>query len=170
VRVHRNLIARNDVGLSLEPRNRGIEIWENSFLGNATQVQVVGTGGVGANVWSVGGRGNYWSDAVLYDRGGAGVSSLPHRVESSYEALAQRAPALAFFAGTPAAEAIDTAARLFPVFAPRERAIDPSPLTRPQLTPWLRGDQPRGGQGLLAAGAGLLGGLSALGLLWRRAS
>lgn len=170
VQVHKNLIARNDVGLSLEPRNRGIEIWENSFIGNAAQVQVVGSGGSDGNVWAVAGRGNHWSDAVVYDRDQSGISSIPHRIITSYEALGERAPTLAFFAGTPAAEAIDLAARLFPIFAPRERALDPLPLVRPMLTPWLRGDAQGGGRGLLAAGLILMAALAIFGLTFRRTS
>jgi len=157
VDVRGNLIARNDVGIALEPRSRGIRLWENAFVGNRTQVQLVGTGTAEQSAWAVGGRGNHWSDAVPYDRDGDGISELPYRAESTYEALADRHPPLAFFAGTAAAEALDLAARLFPVFAPRPKLTDPHPLVHPPLTAWTRNDAAAPGAGLALAGTALLG-------------
>jgi nitrous oxidase accessory protein len=158
VDVHRNLVARNQVGIALEPHSRGIRLWENAFVGNRNQVQLVGTGTAEGNAWAVDGRGNHWSDAVVYDRDGDGVSELPYRAESTYEVLADRHPTLAFFDGTAAAEALDLAARLFPIFAPRPKFTDPHPLLHPTLTAWTRSDGGTGrGLGLAAAGAALLG-------------
>jgi nitrous oxidase accessory protein len=151
------------VGIALEPHSRGIRLWENAFVGNRNQVQLVGTGTAEGNAWAVDGRGNHWSDAVVYDRDGDGVSELPYRAESTYEVLADRYPPLAFFDGTAAAEALDLAARLFPVFAPRPKLTDPHPLLRPTLTAWTRSDgAARAGIGLAVAGVTLLG-VAALG-------
>jgi len=158
VDVRGNLIARSEVGVALQPLSQRIRFWDNAFVGNRVQVQVVGTGTAEHNAWAVDGRGNYWSDAVVYDRDRDGVSELPYRAESTYEVLADRFPVLAFFDGTPGAEAIDLAARLFPLFAPRPKLTDPHPLMRPPLTGWTRdeiGGTPSGG--LAAAGGGLLG-------------
>jgi nitrous oxidase accessory protein len=156
--VRGNLIARNGVGIALEPRSRGIRLWENAFVGNRSQVQLVGTGTAEGNVWAVAGRGNHWSDAVVYDRDGDGVSELAYRAESTYEALADRYPALAFFESTAAAEALDLAARLFPVFAPRPKLTDPHPLVRPPLTGWTASRETAPSRlGLTLAGLGLLG-------------
>ncbi|HYV43244.1 MAG TPA: nitrous oxide reductase family maturation protein NosD [Myxococcaceae bacterium] len=135
--VEGNLVARNDVGVTLQPSSRGLRFWDNAFLGNREQVVVQGTAsGADGNAWASGGRGNYWSDAVVYDADGDGVSELPYRAESTYEALADRVPELAFFAGSPAADAVDAAARLFPIFAVRPRMEDPHPLVSPPLTDW----------------------------------
>jgi nitrous oxidase accessory protein len=136
VDVRGNLIARGEVGVALQPLSERIRFWENAFVGNRMQVQVLGTGTAERNVWAVDGHGNHWSDAMVYDRDGDGVSDIPYRVESTYEALADRHPVLGFFDGTPAAEAIDTAARLFPIFAPRPKLVDPHPLARPHHTAW----------------------------------
>ncbi|MFN8544943.1 MAG: nitrous oxide reductase family maturation protein NosD [Candidatus Binatia bacterium] len=163
VDVRGNLVARNDVGLALQPLSRGIRFWENALVGNRTQVQVIGTGTAEDNVWAVDGRGNYWSDGLVYDRDGDGVSDLPYRAESTYEVLADRHPTLAFFEGTPGAEAIDLASRLFPIFAPRPKLTDPHPLVTPPLTAWTTGRDgaaPAGPElalvgGLLLGGAGL---------------
>jgi nitrous oxidase accessory protein len=157
VEVHGNLIARGEVGIALQPLSRRIRFWDNALVGNGTAVQVLGTGNAEGNEWAVDGRGNYWSEAVVYDRDGDGVSELPFRLESTYEVLADRFPALAFFAGTPPAEAIDVAARLFPIFAPRPKLTDPHPLAKPVLRAWARSeDDTRAGGGLAAAGSLLL--------------
>jgi nitrous oxidase accessory protein len=156
VDVRANLIARNDVAVAMDPRSRGVRVWENAFIGNRSELQLRGSGAVDGTTWAIGGRGNYWTDAVIYDRDGDGVSDVPYRVESTYEVLADAHPSLAFFAGTPAADAIDLGARLFPLFAPRPKLIDPAPLAHPPLTDWLAGPAaPRAG--LTVAGLCLLG-------------
>ncbi len=158
VDVDRNLVARNDVGLALQPLSRRIRFWENAFVANRTQVQIVGTGSAEDDVWAVDGRGNYWSDAVLYDTNGDGVSELPYRLASTYEILADRYPVLGFYDATPSAEAIDLAARLFPIFAPRPKLTDPHPLAAPPLSAWTRTDAvPAPRLPFAAAGAALLG-------------
>ena len=152
--VRGNLIARNDVGVALQPSSRGAAFWENSFIGNRVQVQVQGTGTAEGTQWAVGGRGNYWSDALIYDRDGTGISTLPYRPESAYEVLADRYPTLAFFDATPAADAIDLGARLFPFFAARAKMTDPHPLSRPPLNDWTSSRTESSGN-LAAAGGGL---------------
>ena len=156
VDVHGNLIARGDVGVALQPLSRRIRFWDNAFVGNRTQVQVLGTGTAEGNEWSVDGRGNYWSDAVTYDANGDGVSEIPYRADNVYEVLADRFPQLEFFATTPAAEAIDLAARLFPIFAPRPTLSDLHPLVQPPLTAWTRTADAGVGSGFAVAGLGLL--------------
>jgi nitrous oxidase accessory protein len=157
VDVRGNLIARNEVGVALQPLSQRIRFWENAFVGNRHQVQLLGTGTADGNEWSVDGRGNYWSDAVIYDRDGDGVSELPYRAESTYEVLAERYAALGFFDATPGAEAIDLAARLFPLFAPRPKLTDPHPLATAPLTAWTGSrDAGVGDRGLAALGLGLL--------------
>jgi nitrous oxidase accessory protein len=153
VEVHGNVIGWNDGGVAVQPASRGVRFWENAFVQNRRPVQVQGTGSADGNDWSVGGRGNYWSEATLYDRDGDGISEIPYRSESTFEALADRAPALAFFDGTPAATAIDAAARLFPIFAPRPRMVDPHPL----MSPPARAVDEQAGRGRLGlAGVGSL--------------
>jgi nitrous oxidase accessory protein len=157
VDVRGNLIARGDVGIALQPASRNIRFWENALIGNRTQVEVLGGGSADGNEWAVDGRGNYWSEAVVYDADGDGVSELPYRVDSTYEDLAARHPALAFYDGTPGAEAIDLAARLFPIFAPRPRLVDLHPLARPALTAWTESrDVGRSGAALAMIGLLLL--------------
>ena len=160
--VRGNLFARNDVAVALQPSASGAAFWENAFVGNRAQVQIQGTGTAARTLWSVGGRGNYWSDALVYDSEGTGVSTLPYSPESSYEGLADRYPSLAFFDGTPAADAIDMASRLFPLFSPRPKLTDAHPLARPPLDEWTQnrgeraGDLAAAGGSILALGAALV--------------
>lgn len=167
--VQGNLVARNGVGIALAPSSRRIRIWENAFVGNRVQVQVNGAGNAQGNEWAVGGRGNYWSDALVYDPNGTGVSRVPYRVESTFEILADRYPGLAFFDGAPGADAIDLASRLFPIFAPRPKMSDPAPLSRPPF-PLARMDDSPADLSFAGAGALLMAistsiGLAARGLL-----
>jgi nitrous oxidase accessory protein len=166
VDVRGNLIARGDVGIALQPLSRRIRFWENALVGNRTQVDVHGGGSVDANEWSVGGRGNYWSDATVYDANRDGISELPYRLESTYEALADRFPVLALFAATPGAEAIDMAARFFPVFAPRPTLTDPHPMAHPALTAWTETRDAPGEGVALAATGGVLLSLVGASFLW----
>ena len=166
--VYRNLFARNVFGVMLQPSTAGARFWENAFVGNRAQVQVQGTGTAERNSWAVAGRGNYWSDAVIYDREGRGISALPYKLENTYESLAARTPVLAFFTGTPAAEAIDLASRLFPVFAPRAQLTDPAPLARAPLDDWTGSGEARPSRSLPAASALLLFASVGLSVISRR--
>lgn len=155
--IQGNWIARNDVGIALQPNVRRARVWENAFVGNRAQVEVQGTGSAEGNEWAVEGRGNYWSDAIVYDPDGDGVSSLPARQESTYEIMAERHPVLGFYADTPAAEAIDLAARWFPIFQPRPRLVDPHPLVKAPTDAWsVTTAHPAERGGLLGLGALLL--------------
>ncbi|HZR11247.1 MAG TPA: nitrous oxide reductase family maturation protein NosD [Myxococcales bacterium] len=151
--VRGNLIAQNGVGVALQPSTRGAEFSGNAFAGNQIQVQVQGGGSAEANRW----EGNWWSDASVYDRDGDGFSDLPYRSESVYEVLADRHPELRVFAGSPAADAIDLGARLFPLFRSRPILEDAHPLVRRPLSGWTAAGGEPSGPGLLLSGAALLG-------------
>lgn len=126
-RIEENLIATNDIGALLLPSAEGLEFTNNSFLDNADQVFVEGGRGAAANLW----RGNYWSDYVGWDRNGDGVGDVPYRSWRLFERLAERDDRLRFFSYSPAAAALDQAARLFPVFAPEPILLDPTPRLAP---------------------------------------
>jgi nitrous oxidase accessory protein len=157
VDVRGNLIARNEIGVALQPASRRIRFWDNAFVGNRAHVRVQGGGSAAGNEWSVAGRGNHWSDAIVYDRDGDGVSEIPFRIDSTYEVLADRHPVLRFYESTPGADALDLAARLFPIFAARPLLADAHPLVRAPLAAWTAsGDAARSGVALGATGAALL--------------
>ncbi|MCK6545469.1 nitrous oxide reductase family maturation protein NosD [Myxococcota bacterium] len=159
VEVERNFIARNRVGIALLPLTRRLEVFENTFVGNDRHVEMRGSGNADGNVWSRAGRGNYWSNVTVWDPDRDGVSNMPVRFENLYEVLGDKYPVLAFFDGTPAASALDSAARLFPIFNPRPYLTDPHPLAHPALTAWTESREIDASAGnLVALGCALVAG------------
>lgn len=119
-----NQFAYNDIGVSLMPGVRGNTQTANAFTDNLQQVSVRGGGALSGNDWA----GNYWSDYAGYGRGERGV--VPYRAERLLERLADSRPALRFFLYTPAAQALELAARAFPLFKPKPLISDEAPLLR----------------------------------------
>jgi nitrous oxidase accessory protein len=67
-------------------------------------------------VWTIGGRGNYWSDYTGYDADGDGVGDLAYRPEPAFAGALADSPTLRLFQFTLAQEALDMAAEMFPVY------------------------------------------------------
>lgn len=131
-----NVVAENDVGVALMPqvqRNR----WQaNSFVENGEQVQIDGGGDLHDDRW----QGNFWSDYSGYDADRDGTGDLPYQARHLFEALLDGHPALRLFEGSPAADALDFAARAVPLVAPHAKLQD----DRPQMAAHLPLELPRG--------------------------
>jgi nitrous oxidase accessory protein len=159
-----NYLGDNDKGLVIFPSATNNDFRGNSLVENGEQVVVEGAAGaVAGNHW----RGNYWSDYRGYDRDGDGLGDLPHRPSLLFERLADRQPPLRLFSSSPAAQAIDFASRVFPVFEPKPKLIDPAPAMQPSPPPLSRagaGDA----WGSLLLGAALVGGSAGLVLVRSR--
>jgi nitrous oxidase accessory protein len=121
-----NLIAGNDIGLHLFPSAVGNRLVDNTLLDNGEQVLI---GGLAErrNHWA----GNYWSDYRGFDADADGMGDRPYQSMRLFERLTDRAPMFRLFAGSLAAHALDTAAAILPVFAPRPKVTDPTPRMRP---------------------------------------
>ena len=132
---HLNLFAHNDIALLFLPHVRNTQLWDNIFWENAEQVAIQGGGELKGNVWQKNGRGNYWSDYSGYDANEDGIGDLAYRSTSLFENLMDRYPSLRLFSLSPATDAIDLAARAFPITQPRPKMTDANPLMAPPVIP-----------------------------------
>lgn len=151
--IERNIFAGNDFGILLLPNVRRTRVAANSFVENQEQVAIAGPGGQpDANDW----QGNYWSDYAGYDADGDGAGDIPYRADRLFESLADRYPGLRLFLHSPVTQALDLAARAFPLVAPRPKLTDSEPRMRPHELPGL--PLLAGGErgGLAAAAGGML--------------
>ena len=132
--IERNVLAFNDIGVLLMPAVKRNILRQNTFLDNLEQVGVKGGGSnpgdeLGGNSWD----GNYWSDYVGYDATGEGVGDIAYHAESLFENIADRYPSLRLFFFSPAQQAIDFAAKAFPVIKPKPKLTDEVPEMTPVL-------------------------------------
>lgn len=130
--IERNVLAFNDTGVLMMPAVKRNILTGNSFLDNLEQVGVKGGGSnsgdeLGGNRW----EGNFWSDYVGYDASGEGTGDIAYHAESLFENLADRYDALRLFVFSPAQQAIDFAAKAFPVIKPKPKLTDNGPQMAP---------------------------------------
>ena len=135
VLVQHNLLAYNDLGLEYLPLVQRNTFSANIFQENGAQVSIAGEGEMKGNAWSQDGAGNYWSDYAGFDVDRNHIGDVPYRSISLYESLMAKYPELRLFQLSPASDAIDLAARAFPVFQPRPNMADDHPLMSPPAAP-----------------------------------
>jgi nitrous oxidase accessory protein len=171
VRVERNVIAFNGVGISLMS-TAAITATENVIVENLRAVQSRGAVRVGVNRWAVSGRGNHWGDYAGFDAAGDGIGDIPYQRTDLLEDLADRSPALQAFLFTPAHLALEVAGRVMPIVRANPLVEDPAPLMRPPVpatvlaapaTPAFGPGLQWIGLGLLLSAAGAMGGLRSSG-------
>lgn len=155
----RNMVAFNDVGLSLDPSNQGNNVFTlNSFVENLQQVSNTGGGQLQGDLFAANGRGNFWSDYTGFPAPNGATGAVPYHVRSLFDNLTDQYHRLKFFRFSPVEQAIDLAAEAFPLVRPHEVLTDPHPLISPapvHAAP-LQKPPARG----MAAAAGLLLGLA----------
>jgi len=128
--VRGNLIAGNDAALALQGTVR-LTFYGNQVISNLTDVRAEGGVLSAANVWAVGGRGNYWDTYHGYDADADGIGDIPYRYEVVMGELMRGWPSTRAFVYTPASLVLERAARLFPLYRPEPLLVDPHPLMRP---------------------------------------
>ncbi|NJN97262.1 MAG: nitrous oxide reductase family maturation protein NosD [Anaerolineales bacterium] len=129
----RNAFTYNDIGLLFAPSVKRNYFSRNSFIDNAEQVGLTTSGTFEGNGFSVAGEGNFWSDYTGYDADGNGRGDLPYVSKSLFENMMDKNPALRLFQLSPAQQAIDLAARAFPIFQPQPKFSDDAPLLEPVM-------------------------------------
>ena len=132
-RFQGNVFAFNDIGVEMLPAVRHNEFISNSFVDNEEQVAIAGGGRPGENAWTVNGAGNFWSNYAGFDADGDGLGDIPYTSQRLFEDLMQREPALRLFLYSPATDALDFAARAFPVVRPQPKLEDSRPLMASQI-------------------------------------
>jgi nitrous oxidase accessory protein len=85
----------------------------------------------GLAVWTLNGRGNYWSDYRGYDADGDGVGDQPYLPEPPFAGALDENATLRLFQHTLAQQALDMAADMFPVYRYDALIRDDGPLMSP---------------------------------------
>jgi nitrous oxidase accessory protein len=165
--IRGNVFAYNHAGIGFLPSVKHNTVVGNTFIDNTEHVAIIGRGQLQEITWAENGRGNYWSDYAGYDADGDGIGDVAYRSQRLFETLVDRNPLLRFFTWTPAASAVDFAARAMPTVRPEVKLADPAPLMEPvahPALPPLLADQQQDRLGL--AGSGLaLGGVALIAFL-----
>jgi nitrous oxidase accessory protein len=128
--IRNNLVAANDVGISIQPFIDRAVFTENAFVSNRIQVEVMG-GVIKPKDFSLTDRGNYWSDYIGFDENEDNKGETPYQIEQFFETFAARWPESGLLRMGPASEALEMAGRAFPLGRPRIVAIDHHPLLKP---------------------------------------
>lgn len=128
-----NVYAYNDIGVQMMPSIRNNHFSSNSFVENEEQVAVAGGGILKDNKWTVVDQGNYWSDYAGYDATTDGTGDIPYKSEKLFEDMMARQPELRLFLHSPAVNAIDFAAKAFPLVRPQPKLEDTQPLMTPEV-------------------------------------
>jgi nitrous oxidase accessory protein len=95
------------------------------------QVGLTGNGDFKDNGFTVNGQGNFWSDYTGYDKNSDDLGDLPYVSKSLFENMMDENPELRLFQLSPAQQAVEMAARAFPIFQPKPKFSDDAPLMEP---------------------------------------
>jgi nitrous oxidase accessory protein len=130
--AHKNLIVGNrfegcEIGIHFTAGSESNAVTGNTFIGNRTQVKYVGSRMV---VWSLDGRGNYWSDNPAFDLDGDGRADGVYRPNDLMDHILWSQPAARLLLGSPAVQLIRWSQSSFPATLPGG-VIDSHPLMAP---------------------------------------
>ena len=139
--ANKNVITGNrfqgcEIGIHFTAGSERNRITGNGFIANRTQVKYVGSRWLD---WSVGGRGNYWSDHSAFDLNGDGIADSLYRPNDLIDHILWTQPAAKLLLGSPAMQIMRWSQSQFPALLPGG-VFDPAPLMRgPDLSALLEG-------------------------------
>ena len=115
------------IGIHFTAGSEGNVMSGNAFIANRNQVKYVGTRYVD---WSMGGRGNYWSDNPAFDLNGDGIGDNPYRPNDLIDRVLWTSPQAKVLTTSPAVQVIRWAQSQFPALLPGG-VVDSHPLMAP---------------------------------------
>jgi nitrous oxidase accessory protein len=122
-----NVIAGNEVGLALQS-NAALTMTGNRIAENLTDVRPLGRQLSTGMRWTREGRGNSWGQYRGFDADRDGIGDVPHALQDAMDALIRRNSLVQAFLYTPAHLALESAARMFPLYRQAPVLIDDRPL------------------------------------------
>jgi len=131
IKLNRNLVVDNTVGVHLAAGSKNNEVEGNDFIGNREQVRYVGARDM---PWG-GKQGNHWSNYLGWDRDGDGVGDVPYEANDMVDRLTWRHPNVKLLLASPAVQALRLVGQQFPILrAPS--VVDPHPRMQPGHKDW----------------------------------
>lgn len=127
LRYDHNVLAYNDEGMRFNGVVERTTVTDNSFLDNYEDISVGGHEDLHSVEWGK----NFWSALAGFDLDGDGISDVPYRAEHVFGDLIAHHPRLRLFVYSPAIQALELAARAFPVVRPRAKFTDDTPRMQP---------------------------------------
>ncbi len=131
VRIYRNTIAFNDMGVRFLTNWSGNIFKDNRFMNNIRHVSVSAFETAKRNVWEA----NYWDTYEGYDRDGDGFGDKPYRLFVYADRIWMDVKPAAFFKGTPVLTMLDFLERLAPFTDPLLMLEDRKPRISPDFEP-----------------------------------
>lgn len=122
IKLNRNLVVDNVVGVHLAAGSTRNEVEGNDFIGNREQVRYVGARDERWGTKS----GNHWSNYVGWDRNGDGLGDVPYEANDMVDRLTWRYPAIKLLLASPAVQALRLVGQQFPVLRVPS-VVDPKP-------------------------------------------
>ncbi|MDQ5926887.1 MAG: nitrous oxidase accessory protein, partial [Pseudomonadota bacterium] len=131
IKLNRNLVVDNVVGVHLAAGSTRNEVEGNDFISNREQVRYVGARD---ERWGTKG-GNHWSNYVGWDRDGDGRGDVPYEANDMVDRLTWRYPAIKLLLASPAVQALRLVGQQFPVLRVPS-VVDPHPRMQPGNPKW----------------------------------
>ncbi len=127
MKYDKNVIAYNESGLEQLTSLTNCYFTGNSFIENYVQTHLSDAQNPDNDYW----KSNYWSDYSGYDKNSDGYGDIPYRSGEIIENLIDDDPNLRVFLYSPAINALNYAAKAFPILQPEHKLIDKFPNIKP---------------------------------------